>query len=80
MGRDETRRSELPDEPTKVRLERVRINSQGYDPGGAYWGTGEPLWVAHNADAYVELFTRAPDRSAAKARIAERFPLARFYR
>ena len=27
----------------KLHLERVRLNSGGYDPGGAYWGQGAPM-------------------------------------
>ena len=30
----------------KLHLQRVRLDSGGYDPGGAYWGHGAPLFVA----------------------------------
>lgn len=29
---------------TKFEVKRVPINSGGYDHGGAYWGTGQPLY------------------------------------
>ncbi len=29
----------------KVKLFQVRLDSGGYDNGGAYWGPGEPLWL-----------------------------------
>ena len=71
------------DLPYKFRLARVRIDAGGYDPGGAYWGLGAPLyWARDDAThgAPVELFLRAGDREAAKAKIRESYPAARFYR
>jgi hypothetical protein len=31
-----------------MRLERIRLDSGGYDSGGAYWGHGEPLYRAYS--------------------------------
>ena len=45
----------------KVRLFRVRINSGGYDDGGAYWGHGLPLYCATDDLGFMK-FTRAYDR------------------
>lgn len=59
----------------RVRLSRVRLNRGGYDDGGAYWGHGQPLWRAEDADG-EQRFLRAPDRAAAKAQI----PGCSFYR
>lgn len=53
------------DDLEKVHLRRVPINSQGYDPGGAYWGIGIPLWCAWTASGGV-LYQRAVDRQTAK--------------
>lgn len=52
----------------KLYLRRVRLNSGGYDSGGAYWGHGLPLFVAMDqaGDCY---FLRARNRAAAKAEI-----------
>ncbi len=73
------RRSDLPNETTdKLSLQRVRLDSGGYDPGGAYWGGGYgtlPLYRAENEEGDVRYF-RAANRDAAKAF----FPKARFYR
>lgn len=33
-------------EPRTVRLFRVNLDQGGYDDGGAYWGTGEPIYCA----------------------------------
>lgn len=32
--------------PIPVHIRIVPIDEGGYDPGGAYWGLGKPLWVA----------------------------------
>ena len=32
------------DPMTPFELRRIRINNGGYDDGGAYWGTGQPLY------------------------------------
>lgn len=62
MGRAEWRES--PTEAKSVRLFRVRLDSGGYDDGGAYWGTGKPLWCATD-DANYRLFCRADSRLTA---------------
>lgn len=67
-------------EAGKIYLSRVRIDSGGYDSGGAYWGAGEPLWVASDQDGNTRFF-RAVSRDAAKREIRETFGEdARFYR
>jgi hypothetical protein len=55
----------------------------GYDQGGAYWGHGAPLFWACDESTHsapVEMFLRAADREAVKAKIRESYPAARFYR
>lgn len=47
-----------------VRLFRVRLDSGGYDDGGAYWGLGEPLWCAEDDDGNRQ-FIRASSRERA---------------
>ena len=66
----------------KLHLERVRLNSGGYDPGGAYWGHGAPLYVAwgDGADEVQEMFLRASDREEAKEIVRGVFKNAKFYR
>ena len=44
-----------------VRLFRVTVNRDGYDPGGAYWGLGKPVWVATD-DGNYRAFVRASSR------------------
>lgn len=66
----------------KLHLERVRLDSGGYDLGGAYWGHGEPLYVAwgDGLEEAQEFFIRASDRDGAKEQARALFPNATFYR
>lgn len=52
--------------PKSVRLFKVRVCSQGYDDGGAYWGHGQTLWCARDSQG-GEQFVRANSRIAAAA-------------
>ena len=73
---------ELPDDPAapvKLQLQRLPLDSQGYDAGGAYWGIGQPLYVAHE-NGEARLFVRGATREAAKAVVRKRIPGARFHR
>jgi hypothetical protein len=63
MGRSE---SPLGEAPRSVRVFRVRINSGGYDDGGAYWGLGKPLFCAV-CDEGGRRFVRADGRLSAIA-------------
>jgi hypothetical protein len=73
-----------PDASTKFSLQRVNLNHQGYDSGGAYWGTGLPLYWAMEENPVegkpTELFFRAKDREAAKEHIRKLNPNAKFFR
>lgn len=63
MGRVDT----LPgDYAGPVRVARVRLNSGGYDSGGAYWGLGPPLYQAREdrVDAPLVAYYRAPGATA----------------
>jgi len=67
----------------RLHLRRVPLNSGGcYDPGGAYWGSGTPLYCAYGeteteqVEIYVRAFTRSTAKEAVKIRLSE----ARFYR
>lgn len=70
--------------PLKLRLVRVRLDSGGYDAGGAYWGIGERLYRAVSLESVptrfstgyltertepVSIFLRAKDRADAKRRL-----------
>ena len=67
MGRDRGD-SRIP--ARKVRLFRVRINSGGYDDGGAYWGLGQPLYCATDDLDYTQ-YIRGVDRFDAAMKFQE---------
>lgn len=77
MGRFAT--EELDVTAGKMRLRKIPIDSGGYDPGGAYWGLGAPLWYAGDARGNGAFF-RAASRDAAKAHVTDRWPGAVFFR
>jgi hypothetical protein len=67
------------DTSARLYLRRVRLDSGGYDSGGAYWGIGAPLWVAMDQDGDC-IFLRASTRNAAKMQILKDMEDAQFYR
>ena len=82
MGR--TSYSGVRNKPYKFRMERVKLDSGGYDNGGAYWGRDLPLYYARaddpsEEDDSTELFLRAFDRADAKAQVVDLYPNARFF-
>lgn len=57
----------LDDTPKSIKLFKVRLCSQGYDDGGAYWGhTNQSLWCARDSQG-AEQFVRAFARITAAA-------------
>lgn len=66
-------------EVTKISLQRVPLDRGGYDPGGAYWGHGDILYVAfgEGADEQCEVFFRAKTRAEAVVLAKKFFPQAR---
>lgn len=65
MGRRNA--ADLDTGPRRVRLFAVRLDSGGYDDGGAYWGIRRPglrLWCARDADG-AQRFADAASREAA---------------
>ena len=70
----------IPDEPRKLYLARVYLDSQGYDDGGAYWGIGAPLYAAFDDNQDFRRYFRARNREAAKTAIRAEYPEALFYR
>jgi hypothetical protein len=61
-------------------LRKVPVNPGGYDPGGAYWGLGDPLWCAWSDNPDLIVYIRASRRFTAKALIKKYYPSVRFYR
>lgn len=71
------------DRNTRFHLFRIRLNKQGYDNQGAYYGLGLYLYYARNniktTGKYFEREFRAKDRTNAKEIILKEFPSATFY-
>ena len=65
MGRSE---SPLGVGDKNIRLFKVRLDSGGYDDGGAYWGLPDDLWCAQCPEGGQE-FVRASNRLVAAARL-----------
>ena len=53
----------------RIRARRVKL-SQGYDQGGAYWGTGQNLYYVYGSED-GEIFVRSPDNKTAIAKAIE---------
>ena len=52
-------RNDIGKKPVDKRVfcRRIRLDNGGYDKGGAYWGTGAPLYVQYTADlSYCKFF------------------------
>jgi len=69
-----------PEYMAAARLFRVRLDSGGYDDGGAYWGLGEPLWCCMQRDHGFQVFFRASSRRAAAEYVAAEYPGLRLFR
>jgi hypothetical protein len=81
MGRATLGHGTIPD--GRLTLQRIRLNSGGYDRNGTYFGAGMPLyWYAGTSTDAEEIdgMVRAYDRDHAKAEVRAMFPGATFYR
>lgn len=79
MGRRNSHPGNEPEEGSRFYLQRVRLDMGGYDRGGAYWGTGTPLYSYQSECGEVSGFLRANSRSEAKDKIREDYPNAQFF-
>lgn len=64
--------SSNPSEPRpkfKIYLERVRLDSGGYDSRGQYWGVGEPLYRYSDDSGAIDGYVRAASRAEAKEKV-----------
>lgn len=55
---------------TKTELQRIRVNAQGYDTSGAYWGAGPDVFIATSADGTDEITVRARTVKEARDKVA----------
>jgi hypothetical protein len=74
------RRTYCDNQEAKCSLFKVRLDSGGYDGGGAYFGFGNPLYCCRDDNGQVQLFRRAINRKTVKEIIKKDFPTLKFYR
>jgi hypothetical protein len=55
---------------TRLKLQRIKVNAQGYDSSGAYWGVGPDVFIATSADGTDEIIVRAKNVLQARTKIA----------
>lgn len=79
----------FPDQVVKLHLQRVLLNSGGYDSGGAYWGLpvygrSEDSWGhlyrAWSSDGLISFYLRSWSRESARLAILKDYPGARILR
>ncbi|MGO9547292.1 MAG: hypothetical protein ACLPPF_21180 [Rhodomicrobium sp.] len=62
-----------PSDSTTARrldVQRIRVNAQGYDSSGAYWGAGPDVFIATLADGAEEVTVRARNVAEARKKVA----------
>jgi hypothetical protein len=55
-------------------LRRVRLDSQGYDKHGAYFGLGAPLYWCASEDGAIDFTFRSHSRAGAVLHVRARYP------
>lgn len=66
-----TKKSDLSHE-----LQRIRVNADGYDDSGAYWGAGPDVFIATSEDGSDQVTVRAKTAGQAREKIAAEFARA----
>jgi len=80
LGRS-PRHSQETQQKRKFHLVVVRLDSGGYDSGGAYWGVcSNRLYHAYSIDGEIDFFFRSESREQAKRDVRMNYPSASFFR
>lgn len=77
MGRRSDAPCDMAPPATPFDVRRVTLDSGGYDAGGAYWGTGEPLYIAtatHADGDAVTVYRRAVNRDHMESQLRADYP------
>lgn len=64
----------------RLSLQRVRLDSGGYDRNGTYFGHGDPLYWYADSDGTIDGMLRAKDRADARAAVLAMYPSAKVRR
>ena len=54
----------------RLDIQRIRVNSEGYDSSDAYWGAGPDVFIATTADGKDEVTVRARTITEARQKVA----------
>jgi hypothetical protein len=54
----------------RLDIQRIRVDAQGYDASGAYWGAGPDVFIATTTDGSEEVTVRARNVTEARAKVA----------
>lgn len=54
----------------RLDVQRIRVNAEGYDRGGAYWGAGPDVFIASTPDGAQEITVRAKSAAEAREKVA----------
>ena len=73
-------RIEAGEDSNKFYVERIRLDSGGYDSGGAYWGTPNDVFRYESEDGATYGTLRADSLRDARSQVSELFPGAEFIR
>jgi hypothetical protein len=66
-----SRTTAKPAEPTADHeYQRIRVDGEGYDSSGAYWGAGPDVFIATSADGTDEITVRAKTIAEARQKVA----------
>ena len=57
---------------SKHEFQRIRVNRDGYDSSGAYWGAGPDVFIATSEDGADEITVRARNVSEAQKKVADK--------
>lgn len=55
---------------SRLDIQRIRVNGDGYDDSGAYWGAGPDVFIATTADGAHEITLRARNTGEARRKVA----------
>lgn len=55
---------------SQLGVQRIRVNAEGYDRGGSYWGAGPDVYIVTTADGAVEITVRARNFADARQKAA----------
>ena len=64
----------------RVYLNRVRLNADGYDKNGTYFGHGGPLYWAASSGGEIDFMLRADTRLDARKQVLAEYPEAKVNR